>query len=149
MLALDDESQEGRQSGIDISKRSAMREVASVKKVSTSKRFCSECPALCCKNLSMRIGKPANRSEVEDLKWQLHFDTVSVYIRNNRWYQLVEGRCMYLSDDDRCTIYPQRPDMCRRHNPPECEFFGDFYDIIIKTPEELEGHLNGRRRQSQ
>ena len=112
----------------------------------TSKRECTECPALCCKNLSMRIGKPETRSEVNDLKWQLRWDTVRVYIRNNRWYQLVEGRCMYLSDDDRCLIYHDRPDICRRHNPPDCEFFGDFYDVMISTPDELETYLEQRRR---
>jgi Fe-S-cluster containining protein len=111
----------------------------------TTKSVCARCDALCCKNLSMGIGKPANRSEVEDLKWQLHFDTVQVYIRNHRWYQLIDGRCMYLSDDNRCTIYQDRPNMCRRHNPPECEFFGDFYDVMISTPDELEAYLRKRR----
>jgi Fe-S-cluster containining protein len=93
----------------------------------------------------MMIYRPRNRAEVEDLKWQLRFDTVRVYIRNNRWYQLVEGRCMYLAEDGSCTEYGRRPDKCRRHNPPDCEFFGRFYDVMISTPDELDDYLNSRR----
>ena len=112
----------------------------------TSNEICSQCPSLCCKNLSMMIYRPENRAEVEDLKWQLRFDTVRVYIRNHRWYQLIEGRCMYLGEDGRCMEYQGRPNKCRRHNPPDCEFFGQFYDVTIETPEELEEYLNSRRK---
>jgi hypothetical protein len=112
----------------------------------TSNEVCSQCPSLCCKNLSMMIYRPGNRAEVEDLKWQLRFDTVKVYIRNHRWYQLIEGRCMYLGEDGRCLEYRGRPNKCRRHNPPDCEFFGVFYDVMISTPDELEDYLDSRRR---
>jgi Fe-S-cluster containining protein len=101
---------------------------------------------MCCKNLSVGICRPRTKTEIEDLKWQLQFDTVSVYIRNNRWYQLIEGRCIYLSPDDRCTRYNDRPEVCRRHNPPNCEFFGEFYDVMIDTPEELDAYLEKRSR---
>ncbi len=103
---------------------------------------CDNCPALCCKDLSMLIGKPQTKSEVEDLKWQLHFDTVQVYIRSHRWYLLIKGRCMYLDENNLCTIYHRRPSRCRRHNPPDCERFGDFHDRLLSTPEELEEYLN-------
>ncbi|MBD3245648.1 MAG: hypothetical protein GF333_01385 [Candidatus Omnitrophica bacterium] len=115
----------------------------------TSREECTRCPALCCKNLSMEIGKPVNRKEIEDLKWQLHFDTVKVYIRHRRWYQMVEGTCMYLSND-RCTIYEHRPKKCRAHNPPNCERFGEFFDVMLATPQELEdyyqNHMRRRRK---
>jgi Fe-S-cluster containining protein len=112
----------------------------------TTRKECEQCPALCCKNLSIRILRPRTRAEIQDLKWQLQFDTVRVYIRNKRWYQLVEGRCIYLAEDNRCKVYPLRPDVCRKHNPPDCEFFGDFYDVMIETPDQLEAHLAGARR---
>ena len=97
----------------------------------TSKLDCTACAATCCYNLSMIIGKPANKAEIEDLKWQLHFDTVKVYIRNRRWYQWVEGKCIYLDANNLCKIYDTRPDKCRDHNPPKCELHGDFFDIIF------------------
>ena len=112
----------------------------------TTNEICSQCPSLCCKNLSMMIYRPENRSEVEDLKWQLRFDTVRIYIRSHRWYLLIEGRCMYLGEDGRCLEYDGRPDKCRRHNPPDCEFFGKFYDVMIETPEELEEYLDSKKK---
>ena len=105
-----------------------------------------ECDAFCCKNLAMRIGRPENKQEVEDLKWQLHFDTVKVYIHHHRWYQWIEGKCMYLSEEHRCTIYDQRPDKCKTHNPPDCEHFGKFYDVMISTPDELEKYLQAKKK---
>jgi Fe-S-cluster containining protein len=112
----------------------------------TTRKECAKCPALCCKNLSIRILRPRTRAEINDLRWQLHFDTVKIYIRGGRWYQLVEGRCVYLDDRDRCRIYSERPEICRRHNPPDCEFFGEFYDIMIETPAELEAYLRKEQK---
>ena len=111
----------------------------------TTKKDCKECPAICCKNLALTIGRPENRQELEDLKWQLHFDTVKVFISNRRWHQLIEGKCMYLSEDNKCIIYDRRPDKCRKHNPPNCEFFGKFYDIMLSTPEELEDYWKSKK----
>ena len=119
-----------------------------VKKTSESKEECIECPSICCKNLAMAIGRPVNKQEVEELKWQLHFDTVKVYIRHRRWHLWVKGRCMYLSKNNRCKIYAQRPDMCKKHNPPSCERFGKFYDIMISTPDELEKYLELKKKLS-
>ncbi len=111
-----------------------------------SNKYCRNCPAICCKNLAMEIGKPANKKEVEDLKWQLQFDTVKVYIRKRRWHQLVEGRCMHLSDDNFCTIYNQRPKTCRNHNPPNCEKYGKFYEVILNNPDDLERYLDQKKK---
>jgi Fe-S-cluster containining protein len=109
-------------------------------------KYCRGCPAICCTNLSMGIGRPANSKEVEDLKWQLQFDTVKVYISKNRWYQLVEGRCIYLSEDNFCTIYDHRPKKCRDHNPPNCERFGKYYDVMLEKPKDLEKYLAKKKK---
>lgn len=108
--------------------------------------YCRGCPAVCCNNLAMGIGKPENKKEVEDLKWQLQFDTVRVYIRKRRWYQLVEGRCIHLGEDNFCTIYQKRPQKCRLHNPPNCERYGKYYDVMFKSPADLEGYLMRRKK---
>lgn len=111
-----------------------------------SNKYCKGCPAICCTNLAMEIGKPENAKEVEDLKWQLQYDTVKVYIRKRRWYQLVEGRCMYLSEDNFCTIYNRRPKKCRLHNPPSCERYGVYYDLMFNNSEELDKYWVGKKK---
>jgi len=117
-----------------------------MKRQKTSKKHCGECSAFCCKNLAMEIGRPTNKKEIEDLSWQLHFDTVKVYIHRHRWYQWVAGKCMHLGSNDRCTTYKERPQICRKHNPPDCEHFGEFYDIMIETPDDLEKYLKSKRK---
>lgn len=112
----------------------------------TSKEECMTCNSFCCRNLAMAIGRPENKREIEDLKWQLHFDTVKVYIHNRRWYLWIEGTCMYLSSNGRCKIYDRRPDICKKHNPPDCERFGKFYDIMLSTPDDLEKYIRSRKK---
>ena len=116
------------------------------KKSKKTKYHCNECPSICCTNLALSILKPNTKAEIEDLKWLLRFDTVKVYIRHNRWHEWVQGRCMYLDEHNLCTIYDHRPSKCRNHNPPNCEKFGDFYDVIFNTPDELEDYLKQKKR---
>lgn len=109
-----------------------------------TKPECGNCPSLCCRDMVLPIEKPKTREDVEELKWQIQYDTISVFVRSYRWYLLIKGKCMYLSRDNLCKIYERRPDKCRRLSPPDCERYGDFYDVLIKTPEELEDYL-GRK----
>lgn len=111
-----------------------------------SNQLCSGCPAICCTNLSMPIDKPRTKSDREDLKWHLHYDTVRVYIRNRRWYLLVEGRCMYLDENNMCTIYSRRPEKCRKHNPPNCEYYSTYFDVMLATPEELDEYFRNEKK---
>lgn len=118
------------------------------------KYSCAGCSAICCRNLAVEITMPRTRSEIDALKWQLHFDTVKVFIRSRRWHQLVEGACRYLTKDNLCSIYERRPDVCREHNPPDCERHGKFYDVMISDPDELEAYfkrikLRRKRRAAQ
>lgn len=112
----------------------------------TSKKECMDCGGFCCENLAMTIGRPENKEEVEDLMWQLHFDTVKVYIHRRRWYLWVKGKCIYLSSKGRCKIYDRKPEKCKKHNPPDCEHFGNFWDILISTPDELKQYLKSKKK---
>ncbi|MHA1573967.1 MAG: YkgJ family cysteine cluster protein [Alphaproteobacteria bacterium] len=107
---------------------------------------CRGCPALCCHDLVMRILRPRNRKEVEELKWQVQYDTVRIFITNKRWHLLIDGKCMHLTDENLCSIYDDRPDKCRRHNPPNCERYGEYWDVMINTPEELEEYLADEKK---
>ena len=108
---------------------------------------CRHCGAKCCHDLVMPIHKPRTADDIFELRWELQYDTVRVFIRSHRWYRIIHARCQYLDDQDRCTIYDKRPNRCRQMRPPECEHYGDFWEVLIKTPDELDAHLaNGKRR---
>ncbi len=87
------------------------------------------------------ITKPKNSYDVKELKWNLKFDTINVFIRENKWYMLVKGNCIYLDQNNLCTIYDVRPKKCRAHKPPDCEHYNGWYDTLLTTPEELEEYL--------
>ena len=110
-----------------------------------TKDLCHDCPAKCCHDLVIAINKPRTRSDIDHYKWQLQYDTVRIAIYGNKWHTVYAGRCIYLDDDNLCTIYDRRPERCRRHNPPECEHYGTWYDTLIETPEELEAHIEAEK----
>ena len=102
---------------------------------------CDQCAAACCRDLPMMITKPKTSYDVKELKWNLKFDTVNVFIRGNKWYMLIKGKCIYLDQNNLCTIYDVRPKKCRDHEPPNCEHYSGWYDTLLTTPEELEEYL--------
>ncbi len=111
------------------------------------KNICIECDAPCCQDLAIPTTRPRSRYEIDQMKWYLHFDVVKVFIRHHRWYLLIEGsRCKYLDKNSMCTRYDARPQVCRDHNPPACERFGEFWDVMITTPEELDAYLKPKKR---
>ena len=117
-----------------------------VKAKKTSVAECGNCPAACCHDLTLSITKPRTNDDIEVLMWKLNYDTVAVYVRNRRWYMLVKGACQYLGKDGLCTIYGNRFDICRDHNPPHCEWYDDWYDYMFNDPKELETFIKAQRR---
>ncbi len=107
---------------------------------------CEDCPALCCCDLEEDILRPTTSEEVDNLKWELYFENTKIFIRNKRWYQLTLGRCMYLDKNNLCTIYDQRPQTCRDHKPPDCEFYGNIYDTMFETPDDLQKFIDKEKK---
>ncbi|MBI5814325.1 MAG: YkgJ family cysteine cluster protein [Nitrospinae bacterium] len=110
------------------------------------KATCEGCPALCCYGVEHSIPPPRTKTEEDDLVWQLHFTNTRFFIRSRRWYMIVHGGCRYLNENNRCTIYARRPDVCREHNPPDCEYFFEIFDVMFETPEKLQRYFDNRRK---
>jgi Fe-S-cluster containining protein len=92
------------------------------------------------------INRPRTKADEEELKWQVQYDTVRVFIAKRRWNLIIAGRCQYLDENGWCKRYETRPDKCRRHNPPDCERYGCYYDVMLSTPEELEAYLQKEKK---
>ena len=106
---------------------------------------CNGCPAYCCHDLAMAISRPTNATEIDELRWYLHYDTVNIFIVNHRWHILVKGRCIYLNKQNVCDIYHKRSRRCRAHKATDCERHGDYHDVLLKTPEDLDAYLQAER----
>ena len=48
-----------------------------------SEKLCADCNSLCCHDLVMEIAPPKNESELNTLKWYLHFRHSFIFIYEN------------------------------------------------------------------
>ena len=104
---------------------------------------CGKCKALCCQYFCFEIDEPDDFDEFEDIRWYLCHDDVSVHIDDeDDWYIQIENKCKMLDENHRCTIYENRPLICRNYDYDTCEASGgDFgYDEEFTTPEQLDAY---------
>lgn len=85
---------------------------------------CSRCTALCCSYVSTEIDAPTTKRDFDILRWYLMHPGVRVYCEgdSNSWFLQFMTRCRNLGADQRCTIYAERPQICRDLQATECEF---------------------------
>jgi Fe-S-cluster containining protein len=74
-----------------------------------------------------------------------------IYVEKRQWYLLVSTRCNYLTGDNRCGIYFNRPKICRDYSTDNCEYDNDWsFEKLFETPEQIweyaEAVLPPRRR---
>ena len=107
--------------------------------MSTTNR-CRKCGARCCRYFCFEIDEPDSYEEFDDIRWYLCHEEVSVHIDEGDWYISIENRCKMLDKNNMCTIYSDRPLMCRTYDPATCDYSDDDYgyDEEFFTPEEIE-----------
>ncbi len=101
----------------------------------------------CCHYIALEIGRPTSKKDYDDLLWYLLHDGVSIYVdRAGRWFVQFDTTCRALTEDERCGIYAERPQICReyriescvRHDPEPPE------KHLFRWPEDLERYLTER-----
>jgi uncharacterized protein len=113
--------------------------------------LCDYCTGKCCRYLSLPIETPTTWDDYDTVRWYLAHGQTLVYVEKETWYLVVMTRCKYLTNDDRCQIYLNRPKICREYRAGECEYDDDWaFDKVFETPEQLweyaEAVLPPRRR---
>ncbi len=101
---------------------------------------CEECGAKCCRYFCFEIDKPEDFDEFDDIRWFLCHEGISVHIDDGDWYISIENRCKMLKEHNTCSIYADRPVMCRKYSPEDCDFTsGDYgYEALFEKPEDIE-----------
>ena len=98
---------------------------------------CEGCAGKCCTYVAVELDAPGSRSDFEDMIYYLHHEGVKIAVVTGddeddlTWYLEFAGRCRYLDSEGWCTIYEQRPRVCRDHKTDECEHHApeSFHDI--------------------
>ncbi|HCN20292.1 MAG TPA: hypothetical protein DIS73_08480 [Planctomycetia bacterium] len=127
-----------------------MTRISNAKKIPTPDRnnsLCRDCDA-CCKYVSVEIDKPATKAEIEDIKFYLYHEDVSVYIdHDNDWYILFKSRCNKLDSNGLCTIYEDRPPICKNFERDSCheEDWNTSHKVLFRDVNDLMRYLRRRR----
>ncbi|MHC4983477.1 MAG: YkgJ family cysteine cluster protein [Planctomycetota bacterium] len=91
-------------------------------------KTCIECGAKCCTYFCFEIDEPDDYEEFEDLRWYLCHDGVSIHVdENGDWFIELQNRCKNLTADKRCAIYEDRPLICRKYDPDNCDHASGEY----------------------
>jgi Fe-S-cluster containining protein len=102
---------------------------------------CRECGAKCCKFLSISLGDfPAELDCSPERYFALHEHIRIVETRFGK-EAVIDSRCSALREDDTCSIYGDRPDLCRNFNKRTARFYsvpkGCKYDPDDRYGEEF------------
>jgi Fe-S-cluster containining protein len=113
--------------------------------------LCDYCTGKCCRYFSLPIEAPSSWDDYDTIRWYLAHGRTMIYVEKNQWYLLVLTRCRYLTPDDRCRIYLNRPKICRDYTTANCEYDDDWlFEKLFETPEQIweyaEAVLPPRRR---
>lgn len=110
---------------------------------------CSQqCQGRCCQYIIVKIPAPRSRADHQEIRWWVAHHGVSVHIAQRKWYLQVFTRCGYLTPNNLCGAYEQRPDVCRDYDPSSCEFTGELdTEREFTTMDEYDRYLAEQRRQ--
>ena len=107
-------------------------------KDNVTRNSCKPCEGLCCRYFALEIDKPEDREDFQTLAWYLCHKGCYVYVADGDWHLCIDNECKYLDAKHRCTIYEERPKICRDHEVESCEFCADLkHDLEFHTREEV------------
>lgn len=104
---------------------------------------CVKCQAKCCQYFCFEIDAPDDYEQFEDIRWYLCHEGTRVHVdEDGDWYIQLANRCDKLTDDYRCSIYDDRPLICRSYSHENCEDTGEDYGYQheFATPDQLDAY---------
>lgn len=100
--------------------------------------LCDHCTGKCCRYFSLPIDEPTTWPDYDRVEAYLAREGTLVYVDKAIWYLVVMTRCKYLSQDNRCKIYLNRPKVCQEYTTAECEYDTDWmFEKVFETPAQL------------
>ena len=113
--------------------------------------LCDHCVGKCCRYFSLPIDTPTTWDDYDAIRWYLAHGQTLVYVEEGTWYLVVMTKCKYLTREDRCQIYYNRPKICQEYTTADCEYDSDWtFDKVFETAEQIweyaEAVLPPRRR---
>lgn len=100
--------------------------------------LCDHCTAKCCRYFALPIDAPTTAADYEYMRWYLMHEHATIFTEDETWYLLIHTPCKHLQSDNRCGIYPTRPNVCREYSTENCEYDGTWvYERYFETSEQI------------
>jgi Fe-S-cluster containining protein len=96
--------------------------------------------------VALPISAPRTKRDFDEIRWYVLHQNVSVYIDwDGDWMIQFDSPCEWLKGG-RCVHYELRPEICRDHDPAECERYVPFpaEKVFIRNEADLQRYLEER-----
>ena len=80
--------------------------------------LCTYCTGRCCRYFALPIETPTTWGDFDHMRWYVMHGRTAIFVDGGTWYLLVFGDCQNLMEDNRCSIYNTRPQICRTYTTP-------------------------------
>lgn len=119
--------------------------------ISEADRVCRyECGSRCCRYITVVLPPPRRKWDFDEVSWFLAHESTSVYVEGRRWHLEVHTPCKYLTSDNLCLTYENRPEVCREYDYGSCEYpERSEHSLHFDTREAFETWLSKRREEQQ
>ncbi len=82
---------------------------------------CDGCNGICCRHIALEIEEPTSKRQYDHIIWYLLHEGISVFVEGDgKWYLEFSTPCSALDARGRCTIYDERPRICREYAVDDC-----------------------------
>ena len=107
---------------------------------------CLQC-ARCCTYVAVGINAPTTPKLATEVLWHLYHQGVSVCRDEaGEWYVQFEARCRNLGEGNLCSVYLNRPHICRAYDDQACEVNAPQKGLIeFKEPKHFLEYLRVKR----
>lgn len=100
--------------------------------------LCDYCSGKCCRYFAMEIDEPVDWEDFDRLRWFVLHEYSTLFTEDDHWFLLIQTRCRKLDENNRCTDYENRPNVCREYTTAHCEYEDHWvYDRYFETPEQV------------
>ena len=109
---------------------------------------CDQCPdSACCRDVTVEIEEPETLEDWDEIRWMVAHKNVAVYVDNDDdWVVEFKTPCKKLDDKGKCTIYHERPQMCKEHELESCVYNGEgtVEKMRFDTMAQVEEHIKSK-----
>lgn len=91
--------------------------------------LCRDC-GMCCKYITVIINPPATKKELDRIIWYLLHESTVFVEDDGTWKVNLNRKCNAQNEKGECTIYEDRPNLCKEYLQEDCEKYGVVDNIV-------------------